>query len=210
MSKKTTMHPLAVLVGLTLAMGSASPASAQWAGDPDESYVASTHLAVGYVANAPDQLVGFSAMTVGSLWSGWGLYIDVKFTPNSPEGDDEFDATMTAAEAESLGDLTFGNPDRIWTTVNAAVVRAVADEVAVYAGAGHSREKVYQEYEDPDGERGIQGFYIVEDERLSRKTVNLLGGLFFRAGRHFSFQIGAETAPAGFTAGVGLVFPLGG
>lgn len=201
--------PFAVAIAAALLSAGAAPLAGQGFVDTDESLVAGTHLGFGYVVNAPDQLIGFGLMTVGSKWAGWGVFADVKLTASRPSGEDHFTSDQTAADAEAMGDTPFGERMDDWTTVNVGVVRAVGHEVALYAGGGYARETVYQEYER-QGDQGADRFYIVEDQRVSGNTVNLMGGLYFRATRTIMFQMGGETAPAGFTAGVSLVIPLGG
>lgn len=208
MNLKTTFV-IAALTGLFLLASAPAPASAQSAGASGAGYLDSTLLGVGFVANAPDQLVGFGVTTIGFPASAWGVHVNMKISTGSPGRRDNFTEERTAEEAEALGDTRFGSVDGAYTSVNLAVVRALGDDVAAYAGAGFTRETVYQEFEDPDGERGMLGFYTVEDRRLGGDTVNLVGGLFLRAGRAVSFQIGGETDPAGFTVGASLVFPIG-
>lgn len=190
-----------------------SPASAQLRSqevtDPDESFLASTHLSIGYAVNAPEQLVGVSASTAGSKWSGWGLYADYKLSVATPEGDDSFTEDLTVAEAKERGYLLYTQPESAWNTVNVALVRAVAHEVALYGGAGYSHETVYREYVDETRAPAPESYYTVEDESEGGDAVNVMGGLLFRASRHLIFQVGGETAPAGFTAGASAVFPIG-
>lgn len=212
-SRETVSVGLLVFALAVVSVGWA-PAAAQLPGqdqvtEPEESYLLSTHLSVGYVINAPDQLVGFSASTAGPMWSGWGLYADFKFSVANPDGEDNYVEDRTATEAEQLGDQRFGQPESAWNTVNVALVRAVAHEVALYAGGGYSQETVYREYFDDQQNRGEQGFYTVEDEREGGDVLNLMGGVLFRTSKHLIFQIGGETAPAGFTAGAAVAFPLG-
>lgn len=196
------------LAALMVAGGSAALAGQGYRGS-GQDMGAGTHLGFGYVVNAPEQLVGFEVMAVGSPWAGWGAFADAKFTHSSPSGEDIFMSGRTAAEALEMGDTPFGQPDEAWTTVNVGVVRAVGPEVALYAGGGYSQQTVYQEFQR-QGEIGADRFYIVEDVEASGDRVNLLGGFYFRAMRNLMFRLGAETAPAGFTAGVDFVLPLGG
>lgn len=205
-----TMSALPVLMGAILATALVSPLAGQGMSNPDRSFVVGTHLGLGYVINAPDQLAGFTAFTVGSKWSGWGVFADVKFTVDDPTGEDNFTEERSAADAEALGDEAFGDADEVWTTFNAGLVRALSDEVAAYAGAGLSDQTVYQEYVDEDADPGLDAFYVVEDERVGGGQVNVLAGLYFRFSRIVTFQFGGETAPTGFTAGVSLMVPLGG
>lgn len=199
---------LSVFVAAFLASVTFSPLTGQRAVNPEQSFVAGTHLGVGYVMNAPDQLVGLTAFTVGSKWSGWGAFADAKFTSDRPTGDDDFREDMTAAEAEAMGDERFAEPDEVWETVNVGLVRAVSHDVAIYAGAGYSNQTVYQEY--VESETGPDRFYTVEDDRVGGNTVNVMGGLYFRVGRVITFQFGGETAPGGFTLGVNFMIPVSG
>lgn len=207
MPKKMSYVLLAVTAAA--ALGSVSrPLAGQGMARPGENMMTDAHVTVGYVANAPEQLVGFGVTEVGLPWAGWGAFADLKLTVGRASGEDTFIESMTAREAEEMGDVAFGEPEEAWTTVNFGLIRAVGPEVALYAGAGYSEETVYQEYDRQ--ESGADRFYIVEDPRAGGDEVNLLGGLFFRAGRYLMFQMGGETAPAGFTAGASLVFPLSG
>ena len=167
-----------------------------------------TNVAVGYVANMPDQLLGFSAMTVGERWGGWGLYLDYKQSLDSPGDDPTFRPGVTPQEALNTGNDEFGQESQ-WTGFNVAVVRTISDELAVYAGAGWADQTVYREFLDPDGDP-LTPFFWVEDEAVSGTEVNVLGGFYFRLMQNVLFQFGSQTAPGGVTAGISLGVPLGG
>ena len=203
------LRTLFVLVTAAVMYTSATTAaSAQQMVDPARSYLASSYLGLGYVVNAPEQLLGFGASLGGEMLSGWGVYADVKLPVDRASGEDIFVESETAADARARGDDPFGEPDEAWTSFNVALVRALGHDVAVYAGAGYSDREVYQEFARED-ERGPDRFYIVEDVQAGGESVNVLGGFFFRASRVIAFQVGGETAPAGFTAGVTFLVPLG-
>lgn len=204
-----TIYALRMLTAALLLATISSAVPAQETEHPEESFFVSSHISLGYVVNMPEQLVGFTTMAVGLPWPGWGAYADVKLPADRGSGEDNFTTTRTAAEAEALGDLRFGEPEPAWDSVNLGLVRALVNEVAVYAGAGYSRQAVYQEYFDEQRERGMNGFYTVEDDRVGGDTLNLMAGLYLRASSAVMFQFGVESAPSGFTAGVHLVLPLG-
>lgn len=170
-----------------------------------------TYASVGYVANAPDQLLGFSAMTVGSMWGGWGLYVDAKFPTSSPEDEESFDPDRTTSEVRANDPLDqVFQRESTWRSFNAAVMRALGGDFAVYAGAGITREKAYDEFQSDEDAGTAEAFYWVRNEVESGRELNLLGGILFRATHRLSFQFGANSNPTGFTAGAALSFPLGG
>ncbi|UCC84105.1 MAG: hypothetical protein JSW46_04015 [Gemmatimonadota bacterium] len=167
------------------------------------------HWAVGYVVNAPTQLVGFGGVTFGPHLAGWGVYVDAKFTLDSPKGESNFDPSLTPEEVENLwGDLVFEERS-IWTTVNIALVRVVSDGVALYAGGGYSHEDAYIRYFDETGERGEFGWYWVKDDNASGDRVNLMVGAWLRLLPRMMVQFGGETNPPGATVGLTIVLPFG-
>jgi hypothetical protein len=184
----------AVLLGSS---SSAVPLSGQAAGFRHD-----TSWQVGYVANAPQQVLGIGAWTMPSPRHGWGLYADVKLSADSPAGD-VLDRAMTPADAEQLGD-DFFKETAAWTTVNMALVRGVSAELAVYLGGGVSWRTTYLQYVDGTLTRGEFGQYWVVDDELTGVRPNVLGGALFRAASRVVFQFGAEAAPAGVTVGVHL------
>lgn len=192
-------------------LASSSPAGAQGLGAPQEGFTEQTYATLGYVVNAPDQMLGVSAMTVGSMWGGWGLYADAKLTRDTPEGEDSFDPTMTAGDVASQfpQDELF-QEESAWRSLNGAVVRAVSPEFAVYAGAGVTRETAYDEYQSDERQGTADAFYWVEDEAASATEANFLGGAILRASRNLLFHFGGEANPGGFTIGASLGLPLGG
>ncbi|UCC73548.1 MAG: hypothetical protein JSV86_03010 [Gemmatimonadota bacterium] len=193
-----------ILVLLVFVGAAATPVEAQ-----DLDFVVSPHWAVGYVVNAPTQLVGFSGTTFGPHLADWGVYVDAKFTLDSPEGNSNFNSSLTPEEVEELwGDTNF-DTEGIWTTVNVALVRVLSEALALYVGAGYSHEDAYILYYDETGERGELGWYWVKDDSASGDRVNLMGGAWMRLVPRVIVQFGGETAPAGFTVGAAIVLPFG-
>lgn len=167
------------------------------------------HLGIGYVANFPNAFAGAAILAISpKVLGGAGLYADVKFSPSSPAGAVEYLPTVTVDQAENVyGDRLFLQRSA-WFTANLAAVYAVTRELALYAGAGYSREHHYREYFDNSQTRGLAGFYWVYDAAASGTRINALGGVLLRAGRYVVFQSGVGARPAGVDAGVMFTLPL--
>lgn len=181
----------------TLLLPQAQPLSAQTTVD----FAERSNWLVGYVVNAPQQLLGFGTGVVLSRLGGFGVYVDAKLTHDSPARDSGFLENMTPQEAMDRGDIFFKD-DSAWTTVNIAVVKGISEELALYLGAGPSWRTFYSQFEEtPPAELSPLGLYWVEDEVRSEVHANVIAGGFFRMGNRVVFQFGAGTAPAGFTAG---------
>jgi hypothetical protein len=187
------------LAGAAAFLALASPLRAQASVD----FAAGSGWMAGYVANAPHQLAGIGTWIMPRGVRGWGLYLDAKLAVESPARQ-TFLRGVTPDEAEAMGD-TYFKTSSAWTSVNIAAVRGLSRELAVYLGAGHSWQTVYLQYVDDTGERGEFGQYWVEDETQSSTFPNVLGGVFFRLANRVVFQFGAESAPAGVTAGMHLL-----
>jgi hypothetical protein len=159
------------------------------------------HFGVGYVINGPHQFLGFSAQALSLRLGGIGAYVDMKFDRSSPSREVEFDATLTAAQAEDrFGDRLF-QEESSWRSFNVALLRPVIPELILYAGVGSSSQTHYRTYYDESASRGLEGLYTVEDPRESGNRMNLLGGGFFRIGPTLMLQFGVEMKPRGFTVG---------
>src|SRR5262245_24360006 len=162
---------------------------------------------LGFTANAPTQLLGFSGMTFGPALRGWGAYIDAKFTLESPRDKDGFVTDITVAQAEATDDVHMNSKSE-WTSVNAAMVRVVSDALALYAGAGYSKEQSFRRYYAATETRGFFGNYWIEDPDASGNRINVLAGAIFRTTRSFLIQFGFEAQPSGFTVGATYVLPF--
>jgi hypothetical protein len=167
-----------------------------------------TYPGLGFTANAPTQILGFSGLTFGSAFGGWGGYVDAKLTLESPREKDGFVTDITVAQAEGFDDLHMTSESE-WTTVNAAIVRVVSDALALYAGAGFSKETAFRRYYDETATRGLFGTYWIEDPDASGNRINVLAGAFFRTMPSFLIQFGLEAQPRGFTVGATYVLPFG-
>lgn len=166
----------------------------------------SSRVGLGYVANIPNTFVGFAALGMTpKLFGGAGVYADVKFTTSSPSSDPYYRSDISRQQADNtFGDM-FLREQSDWLSINFALVYAVGRELALYGGAGYTRERRYREYFDNSQTRGQLGFYWISDSAASGNRVNLLGGAFFRLGRSVMFQTGVEAQPKGVTVGVMLL-----
>lgn len=185
-------------VALVLAAGMSVALTTPLSGQANVDFEGGSSWLVGYVANAPHQLLGGATVLVLPAFRGWGIYLDAKLSTNSP-GDDPFLLSFSPSDAEAQGDQVFRSRSA-WNSVNLAAVRPLSRELALYLGGGASRESAFTQYFDLSGERGQFGHYWVEDG-VSQVRANLIGGALFRIGSRLVIQFGAERAPAGFTAG---------
>lgn len=161
------------------------------------------HVGLGYVVNAPHIFVGFNVLALQA--GGFGVYADVKLSVDSPK-DEQSCCPYTVADAEGFGDQLFQEKSD-WRSFNVALARVVAPQLAVYGGAGASRERAYRQYFDQTRTRGSLGAYWVEDNGASGTRLNLLGGLLFHASRNLVFVFGGELEPPGVTVGLTLAVP---
>lgn len=147
---------------------------------------------LGYAANAPRQLLGAGTAFLWPQFGGWGLYGDVKVSHDAPA------RGAVRPDADS-GDDEFGQRGA-WRSVNVALVKVLGPEFALYAGGGLGDRTMYVRFTDT-----ATGIYWVEDDGQSGRFANGMAGMFFRLTPRFVFQMGAETAPSGFTAGMHIV-----
>jgi len=195
----------ACCVGVVLLLGTVSVAEAQL---PSTAFDlrTETHLGVGYIATAPDVLVGGG---VTAMYRGWGFTLDLQGNLESPRSERGFEEEITPRQARSeFGDFFFRDRSA-WRIANVGLIRAITSEVALYMGAGLADEDAYVQFADPTATRGFGGYYWVHDEEASGTRTNLLGGVFFQAGRNLWFQFGAASAPAGVRVGASYMLPMG-
>jgi hypothetical protein len=162
----------------------------------------SSRVGVGYVANIPNTFVGFTALGMTpKLFGGAGVYADVKFTTGSTSSDPYYLSNISVQQADdTFADQLFEEQSD-WLSINFALVYALGRELAVYGGAGYTRERRYRQYFDDSQTRGQLGWYWISDSAASGDRVNLLGGAFFRLGRSIMLQTGVEAQPRGATIG---------
>ncbi len=165
-----------------------------------------SRVGVGYAVNIPNTFVGFTALGMTpKLFGGAGVYADVKFTTGSTSSDPYYLSNISVQQADdTFADQLFEEQSD-WLSINFALVYALGRELAVYAGAGYTRERRYRQYYDDSETRGELGWYWISDSEASGDRVNLLGGAFFRLGRSIMLQTGVEAQPRGATIGVMFV-----
>jgi len=188
----------------------ASTAAAQNQLEPalERAFLERPFVALGYVANAPEQLAGVGLIVTHPAIRRWGAYVNFKWSPDSPKKRSNYDPTITSIDVENEFRDEYVSFDIVWTSINVAVARTVMPQLTVYAGAGHARSEGFDQFFDEEQERGEQGYYWVTHPDDEKTEVNYFVGAFLRAGRYFAFQIGLESAPKGFTVGGSLVLPF--
>lgn len=200
-------HP-SLSLALAAALLGAAPAAAQIGVPASRAMSFEPRFGVGYVANMPNQFAGVSAHFISDFMGGLGVYVDAKFDVSSPEDEEGYEPDLTAAEVEDqFADQLF-HTEGSWRSVNVAIMRPLAPQFVVYAGAGIADGKQYGEYIDTEGERGVEGFYWVRDEEASGTEVNFLGGAMFQLTRNVAFQVGLESQPRGFSVGASYLVPI--
>lgn len=164
---------------------------------------------LGYTASAPHMLLGGSAWAVFPALRGFGLYVDAKFTHDSPaNNEEEFLPGRTAQEMEEEHPLhLFRVEDDAYRAFNGALMKTITPELTLYAGGGWVERTRYLQYYDEQEEFGRLGFYWVEDPPASGTGVNVMGGALLRLGRNLRVQFGGETRPKGFTVGLSINIP---
>lgn len=191
---------------LCLAAGLAASSAAQTPA-VDPGLRGRTHAGFGYVVNLPRQMLGFNAYVMSPALRYWGFFADYKKTTDSRRDDFTYDPDLTVEDAEGFNDL-LRKTESEWQSVNAGVIRIVSPALALYAGAGWSKEEVLRRYFDSSLTRGVQGIYWVDDAGASGTRVNVMGGAWFRILPNFLVQFGVEAAPRGATVGVSYVIPF--
>lgn len=164
-------------------------------------------IGIGYVANAPDQLIGGGAYAVLPFLGGAGVYVDYKADVLSPAREDNYLDDFTADDAREEGDLLFADRDS-WSAWNLALVWAVTEDVLLYGGGGQANRTVYGEFSSNDPDRGTAGWYWVEDDGASTTEVNVLGGAIVRLMGPIRVHLGLESAPVGMTVGLSYLLDL--
>jgi hypothetical protein len=189
-----------------LLVASASPANAQRAaptGTPDIRMV--PYSGLGYSANLPGVITGLGIFHLEPRW-GLGVFANVHYSLDSPEGDAFFFDDRTAEEARDDAHMALRERE-VYRSVSAGVIWPFDPEIAAYVGLGFTRERIFEEFEDPLQEMGDFGHYWVEDPTQERDGVNVTAGLFFQAGRHLFFRVGGELFPLGGSLGVYAAIP---
>jgi hypothetical protein len=204
------LHPLRIralvpLCAAALATLAAGSLTAQ--GAMGEQFQFRPRLGAGYVSNIPNQFVGISGHVLSGRAGGIGLYVDVKFDLESPADEQSYIDDLTAAEVEDELGHRLIRRDGSWTTINVALMRPLAPQFVLYAGAGYSDGNNFREYVDESGQMGTFGHYWVRDEEASGPGLNLMGGAMLQIAPSLALQLGGESRPGGFTVGVSYLMP---
>ena len=165
------------------------------------------HLALGYVGNAPDAMVGGGGYYMTSFLGGLGLYLDAKFDIDNPSGEDEFESGLTNQQVGNEVGGTFVRNEKSFQSFNAALVRPVSPYLIVYAGGGIVKVTQYNMFDEGPADIGKAGVFWVEAPELEETRANVMIGAFLRMSSFISTQIGIETEPRGFTIGASFRLP---
>lgn len=195
------------LLAAVLALAAlAAPAAAQLAGPQP---LTRTQFGLGFVANAPDALLGGSAYVILPAAGGIGLYVDAKFDNANPSGELGFDTRYTSRQvAGELGGV-FVKREASWRSLNAALVRPLTPSLMVYVGGGIAKASYYDLFANVplDVDAGHGGVVWAESPEDEETLGNFMFGVMLRLSSRFTTQFGYETRPKGVTAGVSLRLP---
>lgn len=174
---------------------------------PDPGLRGRTHLGGGYAVSLPSQMLGFNVVVISPALRNWGFYADFKTTLESRTDEITYDGDMSVDEAAGFGDRLIKRESE-WKTFNAGIIRVVLPALALYAGAGTSKETALRRYLDETATRGVLGTYWIDDPEASGRRVNAMAGAWFRILPSFLVQFGAETKPRGATVGISYILPI--
>ena len=202
------------LIGATLVLAATlqvGPAGAQNSPQP----LTRAHFGIGYVANAPDALLGGALYLVvpkfGPITGGIGLYVDAKFDVDDPTDGRGFNSSVTVKDILNDPDRERAEFIRSETTaysVNLAVVRPITPFLMAYAGGGMARRTQYELYNvTQDDPVGVGGIVWAENPEAEDTLVNLMAGILMRMTPSVTAHFGFETQPKGLTAGLSLRLP---
>ncbi len=197
-SHRASPFGLAVTCGIMLA---AHPVAAQ---GPTRA-----HVGIGYVANAPDVMVGGAAYVVLPALGGIGLYVDAKFPGGTPAGSRDFEEGWTPSRVEDeVPNVNFREKESSWQSFSVALIRPLNPSLMVYGGLSRVERTEYWLYEAaPSVDLGRAGVFWVESPDDAESGVGVMVGAIMRLSSLISTQFGFESRPKGFTAGVSLRLP---
>ncbi len=189
---------MAVAFMITLA---SQPVAAQGPAQP--------HVGIGYVANAPDVMVGGVAYVVWPALGGIGLYVDAKFAGGSPSGSEDFEEDWTPGRVESeIPGVNFRQKESSWRSFSVAVIRPLNPSLMVYGGLSRFNRTEYWLYEaSTTVDLGRAGIFWVESPDDAESGVSVMAGALMRLSSLISTQFGFESRPRGITVGVSLRLP---
>lgn len=157
----------------------------------------------GYVANIPQELLGFNFIKVSR--QDFGFYIDLKAGLPMRAGADDFYDNISVNQAENIfGDRLIKKDDN-WFSMNAGITKVISNHLAFYGGLGFSSYSEYRQYKDEFEILGDDGEYWIENDDKSKTTLNALGGVIIQIDPRWIMQIGAEAQPTGISIGFGKI-----
>jgi hypothetical protein len=167
------------------------------------------HVGIGYVANAPDVMVGGVAYVVWPALGGIGLYVDAKFPGGNPSGSEDFEEGLTPGQVESqVPGVDFRRKESSWRSFSVALIRPLNSSLMVYGGLSRFNRTEYWLYEaDPTVDLGRAGVFWVESPDDAESGVSVMAGALMRLSSLISTQFGFESRPKGITVGVSLRLP---
>ena len=201
---------ICVVATLALAAFGAGTASAQQVAPEQRGPqpLSTTQYGIGYVANAPDLMVGGGAYVLSPRWGGVGLYVDAKFAVADPTSDRGFDASVTSKQVANMVGGKFLGSESSWKSFNVAVMRPLTSSLVAYAGGGVAQMTQYDLYNiDPQSPVGVSGVVWAENPDAAETRVNLMVGVLMRLTGRISAHFGYETQPDGVTVGASLRIP---
>ena len=81
-------------------LAAAAPARAQIGVPGAQARVMEPRFGIGYVVNMPNQYAGASVHVLTEFMGGFGVYVDAKFDTSSPEDEEGYLDSLTAAEVD--------------------------------------------------------------------------------------------------------------
>ena len=171
-----------------------------------ETFKSTDHYIFGYVANIPEQLLGFSFTKTSP--KKIGFYLDLKCSLPMYVGADDFYDDISVNEAEYVLFDYLLDVDNSWFSVNAGLTKTLSKHVVFYCGFGFSTRNRYQQYEDELGILGDEGEYLIENKSKYKQEINAFSGLIVTIGSGWTIQFGPESQPDGFSIGFGKLIDL--
>ncbi|MCK5050971.1 MAG: hypothetical protein KAS53_04490 [Candidatus Cloacimonetes bacterium] len=171
-----------------------------------ETFKSKDQYIFDYVANIPEQLLGFSITKTTP--KKIGFYLDLKCSLPMYVGADDFYDDISVDEAEFVLFDYLLEVDDSWLSVNAGLTKVLSKHVVFYCGLGFSTRNRYQQYKDEFGILGDEGEYWIENKSKFKQEINAFSGLIVNIGSGWTIQFGPESQPDGFSIGFGKIIDL--
>lgn len=206
--ESTSRFPrLRTLAAAVAALGAMAPAAAAQIRTPEP--LTRTQFGVGFVANAPDAVLGGSAYVLLPVAGGIGLYVDAKFDSSNPSGELGFDGRYTSLQVRTDLGGQFVKREASWRSMNVAVVRPINPSFMAYVGGGIATASYYDLFSNVpiDVDVGHGGVVWAESPEEEESAANFMFGIMLRLSSRITTQFGYESRPKGVTAGASLRLP---